>query len=80
MHFLPLNIRKMLYYRIFDCHINFGNLLWGCASNKLLQKICIRNVGLRNFKANTEPLFKDLKILRLTDKIAFGKSVFYAPI
>ena len=81
-HFLPLNIRKMLYYTLFDCHINFGSLLWGCASHKLLQKIenlqkrCIRNVGLRSFKAHTEPLFKDLKILKLTDKIAFGKSVF----
>ena len=72
----------MLYYTLFDCHINFGSLLWGCASHKLLQiienlqKRCIRNVGSRSFKAHTEPLFKDLKILKLTDKIAFGKSVF----
>jgi hypothetical protein len=25
-HFLPLNIRKMLYYSLFYCHINFGRI------------------------------------------------------
>ena len=38
-NFLPLSIRKTLYYSLFDSHINFGNLLWGCAKNKALKKI-----------------------------------------
>jgi ribonuclease P/MRP protein subunit RPP40 len=33
---LPLKIRKTLYYSLFDSHLNFGNLLWGCAKPKLI--------------------------------------------
>ena len=81
-NFLPLHIRKMIYFSLFDSHLNFGNLLWGCADKKLLgkvenlQKRCIRNVGLKKFKSHTEPIFKELNVLKLSDKISFAKSVF----
>ena len=58
-NFLPLKIRKTLYYSLFDSHLNFGNLLWGCAKNKFinklenLQKKCIRNVALKSYMAHT---------------------------
>ena len=67
-NFLPLKIRRTLYFSLFDAHLNFSNLLWGCAANKFtnkietLQKRCIRNVALTHFKAHTEPLFKKLSI------------------
>ena len=67
---------------MFDSHLNFGNLLWSCASKNLLNKIenlqkrCIRNVGLKNFKAHTEPIFKNLEILKLSDKLAYCRSIF----
>ena len=63
-NFLPLKIRKTLYFSLFESHLNFGNLLWGCANNKLINQIenlrkkCIRNVALKNFRAHTEPIFK----------------------
>ena len=81
-NFLPLKVRKTLYYSLFDSHLNFGNLLWGCASKKLLDKIgnlqkrCVRNVSLKQFKAHTEPLFKKLEILQFSDKLSFCKSLF----
>ena len=81
-NFLPLKIRKTLYYSLFDSHLNFGNLLWGSGTNKLiskvenLQKRCIRNVALKPFKAHTEPLYKNLSILKFTDKLTFARSVF----
>ena len=81
-NFLPLHIRKTLYYSLFDSHLNFGNLLWGCAKiNKLkkietLQKRCIRNVSLKSFKAHTEPLFKTLSILKFSDKLSHSRAVF----
>ena len=81
-NFLPLRIRKTIYYSLFDSHLNFGNLLWGCASNKFvkklenLQKKCIRNVALHKFKAHTEPIFKELEILKLSDKFAFCQAQF----
>ena len=81
-NFLPLKIRKTLYYSLFESHINFGNLLWGCVNRKFvnkienLQKKCIRNVALKNFKAHTEPIFKDLGILKFIDKLSYCRSVF----
>ena len=81
-NFLPLHIRKTLYYSLFDSHLNFGNLLWGCAKiNKLkkietLQKRCIRNISLKSFKAHTEPLFKSLGILTFSDKLSHSRAVF----
>ena len=38
-HFLPLQIRRTLYYSLFDSHLTFGNLLWGCADQKFLKKV-----------------------------------------
>ena len=73
---------KNLYYSLFDSHLNFGNLLWGCAKNKLLHKVenlqkkCIRNVCLKHFRAHTEPLFKHLDILKFSDKISYCRSIF----
>ena len=81
-NFLPLKVRKTLYYSLFDSHLNFGNLLWGCASKKLLDKIgnlqkrCVRNVSLKQFKAHTEPLFNKLEILKFSDRLSFCKSLF----
>ena len=80
--FLPLHIRKTLYYSLFESHLNFGNLLWGCAKNKFLTKIenlqkkCIRNVALKNFRAHTEPIFKSLGILKFSDKLSYCRSTF----
>ena len=80
--FLPLKVRKMLYYSLFDSHLNFGNLLWGCAKDKQLKKIetlqkqCIRNISLKKFNAHTEPLFKTHDILKFKDKLAHSRAIF----
>ena len=37
-NFMPLQIRKTLYHTLFDSHLNFGILLWGCANNKFTKK------------------------------------------
>ena len=72
-NFLPLKIRRTLYFSLFDSHLNFGSLLWGCAEQKLLKKIetlqkkCIRNVGLKGSVSHTEPIFKELKTLKFVD-------------
>ena len=79
---LPLKIRKNLYYSLFDSHLIFGNLLWGCAAKKLLKKVenlqkrCIRNVALAKFTAHTEPIYKDLCILKFQDKLSYCRSTF----
>ena len=81
-NFLPPQIRRTLYYSLFDSHLNFGNILWGCTKNKnlkrieTLQKRCIRNVSLESYKAHSEPLFKSLNILKFSDKLAHSRAVF----
>ena len=81
-NFLPLQIRKTLYFSLFDSHLNFGNLLWGCAKDKHLKKIetlqkrCIRNISLKKFNAHTEPLFKTHNILKFKDKLAHSRAIF----
>ena len=80
--FLPLKIRKTLYYSLFDSHLNFGNLLWGCAKPKLinklenLQKRCLRNVALKGFRAHSEPIYKLLGILKFSDKLSYCRAIF----
>ena len=81
-NFLPLNIRKMLYYSLFESHLNFGNMLWGCAKQTLLRKVetmqkkCIRNVALKSFRSHTEPIFKELQILNFADRISYNRAIF----
>ena len=81
-NFIPLKIRKNVYYSLFDSHLNYANLLWGCANSKqlkkieILQKKCIRNVANMPYTSHTEPIFKNLGILNLHDKIIFSRSLF----
>ena len=81
-NFLPFKIRKTLYYSLFDSHLNFGNLLWGCAKPKLinklenLQKRCLRNVALKGFRAHSEPIYKLLGILKFSDKLSYCRAIF----
>ena len=41
-----------------------------------LQKKCIRNIALKSFRSHTEPLFKDLNVLKLSERISFNRSIF----
>jgi hypothetical protein len=81
-HFLPLKIRLSIYFSLFDSHLNYGNLLWGCAKSKYLNKIenlqksGTRNVSLKGFRSHTEPLYKNLEILTVSDKITLCRSMF----
>ena len=42
----------------------------------MLQKKCIRNVALKSFLANTEPLFKELEILNFSDRLSYSRAIF----
>ena len=81
-NFLPLKIRKMLYCSLFESHLNFGNLLWGCAKQSILKKVetmqkkCVRNVALKDFRSHTEPIFKELKILKFSDRLSYNRAIF----
>ena len=71
-HVLPINILKMIYNSLILCHLNYGILLWGAqhnANDKLhkLQKKAIRIITSSNFLAHSEPIFKQLHLLKSYD-------------
>ena len=69
----PRRILLMLYSTIILPHLNYGILAWGSSAkiqiNKILliQKRIIRNICDCNFRAHTDPLFFESKILKIDD-------------
>ncbi len=63
----------MLYNSLVLPHLSYGILLWGSASQSLVNKIsimpktAIRSVTRSNYNAHTDPLFAELKSLKLCD-------------
>ena len=81
-NFLPLHIRKVLYNSFFRPHMEFGIIAWGgVTANKLkcivqLQKKCIRNIAYKSYNSHTDPLFKNLELLKFQDLFKYNCSVF----
>ena len=71
--FCPEPVLKSLYYSLFNSHLSYGITLWGVANNTLLEKIvllqkrAIRAITKSDFLAHTDPLFSNLKILKMDD-------------
>jgi hypothetical protein len=68
-HFLPKSTLLTIYNSLFQPHLNYGVLLWGSNSGHLfkLQKKVMRIITLSSYNAHTEPIFKQLNILKLKD-------------
>ena len=68
-HFLPPMILKTIYCSIIQSNLNYSLLAWGYSCNRLmkLQKKIIRIITLSKFNAHTEPLFKKMGLLKITD-------------
>ena len=63
----PPNILITLYKSLSTSHINYGSLLWGQTGGNLdkIQKITIRTITYNNYPAHTEPLLKELNLLKI---------------
>ena len=68
-YYFPRNILITLYKSLFTPHINYGSLLWGQAGENLdkIQKKTIRTITYNNYTAHTEPLLKELNLLKVKD-------------
>jgi hypothetical protein len=81
-NFLSEIAKKNLYYALFHSHIVYTNQIWSGAHESSLNKItkllktAIRLICNKNSNAHTEPLFKKLEILRVSDLFFFYKSQF----
>ena len=74
-HNAPIETCLQVYYAIFYSHLIYGCNIWGLSTeenlNKIevLQKKCIRIMTFSDFNSHTNPLFIDLKLLKVRDII-----------
>ena len=77
--YIPSNILQTIYNSLVLPHLNYGILLWGhkCTRVAQLQKRCIRIVNQSSFLAHTDPIFKNLKLLKVNDIFQHKQLKFY---
>lgn len=78
-HFIPLQSKLHIYSSLILSYINFGILSWGynCERVIKLQKKAVRIIILSKYNAHTEPIFKQLKLLKVTDILKLQELKFY---
>ena len=78
-HILPLDIKKILYNSLIVPHINYCIMAWGFESNRIikLQKKALRIITLSNYISHTEPLYKQLSLLKVDDILKLQQLKFY---
>ena len=69
---LPVHAKKSFYFAHIYSHLNYGTMLWGPMAGKgqmnkifKLQKRCVRLINNSKFNAHTDPIFKEMKLLKL---------------
>ena len=80
-HYVSKNLLQQIYYGQFYSHLNYGCQLWGQNSKQIAQTIVIQNKAVRlmsfsHFQAHADPIFKELKILKLPDIIKTSNIIF----
>ena len=78
-HIFPQNVLISLYHTLIISQINYGMLLWGSdiRSVEKYQKKAIRNITNSHILAHTEPLLKDLGLLKVGDIFKLRLLKFY---
>ena len=76
---LPLNILRILYNSLVLPHLNYGILAWGRQTKQLdiIHKKAIRMLTGSNYNAHTEPLFKKMDLLKVSDICKLQEIKFY---
>ena len=67
--FLPQDILKTIYNALIQPHLNYGILLWGTLTARILklQKWAVRAITSSKYNAHSDPLFKKLKLMKVND-------------
>ena len=68
-----------MYYSLFLPHMNYGILVWGPQAHRIfkLQKKAIRIITLSKYNAHTDPIYIELKFLKLDDIYKLQQLKFY---
>ena len=80
-HYLSKELLIQIYYGQFYSHLSYGCQLWGQNESSIeqtiiLQKKALRLMSFAHFKSHSSPLFKELKILKLTDIVTQANILF----
>ena len=77
--FLPRSILLTIYHSLIACHFNYNLLVWGHDVGQVfnLQKKAIRIINGSHYLTHTTPIFKALKILKLSDLFDLQLLKFY---
>lgn len=78
-HYLPVPTKLSIYNSLILSHINFGLLIWGYSCERILklQKKSVRIICLSKYNAHTDPIFKQLEILKVGDIFTLQTLKFY---
>lgn len=78
-HFLPIKVKLSIYNSLILSQLHFGILCWGYDLDRIvkLQKRALRAISNSKYNAHTEPLFKNLKLLKLADIFNLQQIKFY---
>jgi len=76
---LPCYVLRIIYFSLFASHLTYGILLWGYANDKIskLQKRAVRLICNAKYNAHTEPLLKQMAILKFKDILSLLEYKFY---
>jgi len=77
---IPSRILLLIYQALISPHLNYGILIWGhnpTNNIKTLQKKAVRAIANAKYNAHTDPLFKKLKLLKITDIRKLQELKFY---
>ena len=81
-HYITNDDLKTLYHAIFSSHLIYGCQIWGQITNVFNQKIfklqnrALRIISFSDFRADINPLFTNLNILKLKDQIVLQNCLF----
>ena len=75
---LPTDILKTIYNSLILPYLSYGIMVWGNCSDRLfkLQKRSVRLITNSKYNAHTDPLFKSLSLLKITDIFLLHKYKF----
>ena len=79
--FVNTRVLKLIYHAVFDCYLNYANIVWGRNKNSLnnlflLQKKALRIISFECKNAHSNPLFYRHEIVKLHDKIIIENCPF----
>ena len=78
-HFLPFSALRLMYQSLVNCHLQFCLLAQGYEYNRVysLHKKAVRIMAASKYNAHTEPLFKQLNIMKPGDSFSLQCVKFY---